>query len=726
MTTQFLSFEIFAILNIISIQKFTAITIFIAASHTDFILFIRSYINVIGILYLVFIELLFLFWGHIFLIDFNIFLEMFVVICDGPQTFQFGTQDLGAENLEWLIQLHSNFIFESIFVLIVTIGLLTGNSNFTKKKPIFLSNSIFGHSKFLEIFWTVLPAFTLLIIASPTFNLLYGLDDLADPGLILKITAYQWYYSYEYVVNLENMVNFDAYLIKTEDLNFGSLRLLGTTERLVLPHSTHVRLLITSADILHSWTIPSLRIKIDACPGCLTQASIYIKRAGLYFGQCSEICGVNHGFIPISVLAKNPSSLPSELFLQPPVPIENLLTSRTKGGTFFDDVAIFVGISLSFIPGTLAIGPIITLGAIIHIIVESDVKLNIFSGSNVSSSYLYDSFASDNLYESSSESSYESSFSNKFSTNADEKTSHLNESSVSTIINNSKIGIGSIPDIASTCTELLPKNKTMSEMPKSKDVTILKVKSKDVPNLKAESKDVTILKVKSKDAPNLKAESNDVTILKTDYIPTGVDYLNRLTGKKEFEVGVSEFKDGILEDDVFKEEIRSVLIEIATDIKVFKELGMSMKSETPPQGFYISEDKLFFTDEKAETKIDNVVLDVDKPDILDFPQRFGDLFPESCSNLESNVTKEVLIELVDRVAMSLDLEKSMVNNIISQEKSIPISSESCSNLESNVTKEVLIELVDRVAMSLDLEKSMVNNIISQEKSIPVALDLDKK
>jgi hypothetical protein len=115
------------------------------------------------------------------------------------------------------------------------------------------------------------------------------------------------------------------------------------------------------------------------------------------------------------------------------------------------------------------------------------------------------------------------------------------------------------------------------------------------------------------------------------------------------------------------------LIEIAADIKVFKELGMSMESEKPPKGFYISEDKIFFTDEKAETKIDNVVLDVDKPDILDFPQRFGDLFPESCSNLESNVTKEVLIELVDRVAMSLDLEKSMVNNIISQEKSIPVA-----------------------------------------------------
>jgi hypothetical protein len=124
MTTQFFFFEIFAILNTISIQKFTAITIFIAASHTNFILCILMYINAIGILYLVFIRSIFLFWDHIFLIDFNIFLEMFVVICDGPQTFQFETQDLGAENLEWLIQWHSNFIFESIFEGLYCSGLL--------------------------------------------------------------------------------------------------------------------------------------------------------------------------------------------------------------------------------------------------------------------------------------------------------------------------------------------------------------------------------------------------------------------------------------------------------------------------------------------------------------------------------------------------------------------------------------------------------------------------
>jgi heme/copper-type cytochrome/quinol oxidase subunit 2 len=133
---------------------------------------------------------------------------------------------------------------------------------------------------------------------------------------------------------LNDIINFDAYLIKTEDLNFGSLRLLETTERLKLPYSTHVRLLITSADVLHSWTIPSFGIKVDACPGRLTQASIFIKRAGLYFGQCSEICGVNHGFMPIVVKSLNPSSIFASDIIEP-TPAELPLGVEGHTNAFF-------------------------------------------------------------------------------------------------------------------------------------------------------------------------------------------------------------------------------------------------------------------------------------------------------------------------------------------------------------------------------------------------------
>ncbi len=239
----------------------------------------------------------------------------FMAFCDAPRRLQFGVQDPATESMEWLINLHNFVMCDLLIVLSVIMFLLyevltaehSIKLNFTKTKAVPVSNKAFSHSKFLEIFWTVIPACVLLAIATPTFNLLYALDDLADPGLIVKITGHQWYWSYEYVQDLDNIINFDAYLVKTEDLKFGSLRLLETNQRLELPHNVHIRLLITSADVLHSWTIPSFGIKVDACPGRLTQASIFIKRAGLYFGQCSEICGVNHGFMPIVVKAVDPS-----------------------------------------------------------------------------------------------------------------------------------------------------------------------------------------------------------------------------------------------------------------------------------------------------------------------------------------------------------------------------------------------------------------------------------
>jgi len=238
----------------------------------------------------------------------------FKATCDAPERLQCGIQDPATESMEWLINLHNYVMGDLIVVLIIIMFLLYQilNAehdialNFTKTKAVPKSNKAFSHSKFLEIFWTVIPACVLLVIATPTFNLLYALDDLADPGLIVKITGHQWYWSYEYAREIDDLFSFDAYLVKTEDLHFGSLRLLETNQKLELPHNIHIRLLITSADVLHSWTIPSFGIKVDACPGRLTQASIFIKRPGLYFGQCSEICGVNHGFMPIVVRGIDP------------------------------------------------------------------------------------------------------------------------------------------------------------------------------------------------------------------------------------------------------------------------------------------------------------------------------------------------------------------------------------------------------------------------------------
>lgn len=248
------------------------------------------------------------------------FLENYILLCDAAENYQFTTQDPGTDAMEWMIDFYDLIMVDLIVVVFIVMYLLSLiiynpiNHNYT--------NRAFSHSTFLEIFWTVVPAITLIGIAYPSFNLLYALDDLTDPVVTLKVIGHQWYWSYEQNVSLnllDESFSFDSYMIPTDDLAFGMYRLLEVDNRVVLPAKTHIRLLITSADVLHSWAVPSLGIKVDACPGRLNQATLYIKRAGLYFGQCSEICGINHGFMPIAVLAVSFKDYinQEELLLQP-------------------------------------------------------------------------------------------------------------------------------------------------------------------------------------------------------------------------------------------------------------------------------------------------------------------------------------------------------------------------------------------------------------------------
>jgi len=162
------------------------------------------------------------------------------------------------------------------------------------------------HATTLEIVWTITPAFVLMIIAVPSFALLYSMDEIIDPAITIKVVGHQWYWSYEYsdysAVDGDS-INFDSYMIPEEELEPGNLRLLEVDNRVVLPVETHVRVVISSADVLHCWAMPSFGIKMDACPGRLNQTSMFIKREGVYYGQCSEICGVNHGFMPICIEA---------------------------------------------------------------------------------------------------------------------------------------------------------------------------------------------------------------------------------------------------------------------------------------------------------------------------------------------------------------------------------------------------------------------------------------
>ena len=160
------------------------------------------------------------------------------------------------------------------------------------------------HGTTLEIVWTVTPSIILMIIAIPSFALLYSVDQYTDPAITLKCIGHQWYWTYEYsdYNNSEDQpLAFDSYLVPEDDLELGQLRLLEVDNRVVLPVDTHIRVIITGADVLHAWGVPSLGVKCDAVPGRLNQASLYLKREGVFYGQCSELCGANHGFMPIVV-----------------------------------------------------------------------------------------------------------------------------------------------------------------------------------------------------------------------------------------------------------------------------------------------------------------------------------------------------------------------------------------------------------------------------------------
>lgn len=191
-----------------------------------------------------------------------------------------------------------NFFHDHTLLIILLITVLVGYIIiilFFNK----FTNRFLLHGQLIEIIWTILPAIILLFIAFPSLRLLYLLDETYKPRLTLKSIGHQWYWSYEYS-DFKN-IEFDSYIIPTNELEENNFRLLDVDNRIILPLNTQIRVIVTAADVLHSWTVPSLGVKVDATPGRLNQTNIFINRPGLFFGQCSEICGANHSFIPIVI-----------------------------------------------------------------------------------------------------------------------------------------------------------------------------------------------------------------------------------------------------------------------------------------------------------------------------------------------------------------------------------------------------------------------------------------
>ena len=217
------------------------------------------------------------------------------IINDAPQPWQIGFQDSGAPGFTGIVELHNTLFF---YIILICVGVfwLLGSViyNFSNNNnPI--AHKYLNHGTLIELIWTITPALVLIAIAFPSFRLLYLLDEVISPTITIKVMGHQWYWSYEYsdyVTDSGDAIEFDSYMVPEADLELGQFRLLDVDNKVVVPADTHVRLIITATDVLHSFAVPSLGLKADAVPGRLNQTSFLAERTGTFYGQCSEICGV--------------------------------------------------------------------------------------------------------------------------------------------------------------------------------------------------------------------------------------------------------------------------------------------------------------------------------------------------------------------------------------------------------------------------------------------------
>lgn len=251
----------------------------------------------------------------------------FVFLMSNVSDWQIGFQHAASPIMEGIISFHHDLMFViiiiSIFVFyilgrcIVKYGYTTKISD---KKPIVVT-----HATILEIVWTIIPAIILLFVSIPSFSLSYSMDEEESFFLTVKVIGSQWYWTYEMLdtssflsklidnnlldsnefsnfIDKDMVFNYDSYMLSNDQIQYKKHRLLRVDNKLYLPTNLTIRLLITSNDVLHCWAVPALGVKLDACPGRLNQLFVFIKRPGYYYGQCSEICGINHGFMPINVI----------------------------------------------------------------------------------------------------------------------------------------------------------------------------------------------------------------------------------------------------------------------------------------------------------------------------------------------------------------------------------------------------------------------------------------
>jgi len=239
--------------------------------------------------------------------------------------WQLGFQPAGSTAMEAIISFHDDLMFYLIFITIFvcymlarTVQIFHADNASQRSREDRVYYSRLTHHVALEVVWTVIPTLLLCNIMMASFSLLYSLEQLYEPQVTVKVVGHQWYWSYEitHLIHKEDRgsiltgvqgkdrlyhVEFDSYMIQDDDLTPGELRLLEVDRLLLLPTGVHIRMNFTGADVIHSWAVPSLGIKTDCVPGRLNQTPLFITRNAIAYGQCSELCGINHGFMPICV-----------------------------------------------------------------------------------------------------------------------------------------------------------------------------------------------------------------------------------------------------------------------------------------------------------------------------------------------------------------------------------------------------------------------------------------
>ena len=223
---------------------------------------------------------------------------------DAPRPWGIYFQDSASPQMEALVELHNNILFYLVIILfgVGWLLIIIVRKYTTTESPISYKYS--SHGTLIELIWTITPALILILIAFPSFKLLYLMDEVIDPAMAILAEGHQWYWSYQYPDFLnsdDEFIEFDSYLIPESDLEDGTLRMLEVDNRLILPEHTHIRIIVTGADVIHSLACPALGLKCDAYPGRLNQTSVIISREGTFYGQCSEICGILHSSMPIVI-----------------------------------------------------------------------------------------------------------------------------------------------------------------------------------------------------------------------------------------------------------------------------------------------------------------------------------------------------------------------------------------------------------------------------------------